>query len=88
MASIFSRDRRSELFRPARDKRRLQVAGCNIGIGVNAERHLAILFIGNPDVHQPEQLTHHLLRRLAVLPEILAEIQVAGNRDSRGSRGL
>src|SRR5438477_9327304 len=46
---------------------------------MNAESGLAIFFIGDSDVDEAEQFRHNVLGGLAVFPEILTEVQIAGD---------
>ena len=59
-----------------------------IHAGFNAQRHLHVLFVGDDDVHQLDQFRHHLDGRLAPLPQVLAIVQVAGDRQAARARLL
>ncbi len=55
---------------------------------LDSERHLDVLFIGDGDVYELHQFPHHLGRRLAPFPKILAVIEIAGNRQTALARRL
>ena len=54
----------------------------DIGFALDPQRHLAILFIGDCNIDELHQLAHHLDCRLAVLPQILPVIEIAGDSQS------
>ena len=61
---------------------RIELPGLHIDTGGNAQRFLAILFVGDADVDVLHQFRHHLRRRFAVLPQLAAEVEVAGYGDA------
>ena len=58
----------------------------HIDIDRDAERLLTVLFIGDTDIDELHEILHYLGRRLAVLPELASEIEVARDRHT-GSFG-
>ena len=62
--------------------RAIQLAGVHIHFGLDAERHLHVLFVGDGDIDVLHQLAHHFCGGLAPFPEILAVVQIAGNGES------
>ena len=57
--------------------RRIELARVYVHIGLNAQRHLAIFLVRDRDIDGLHQLLHHLGRRLAPFPQILAIVQIA-----------
>jgi len=55
----------------------IKLAGFNININADAERFLAILFIGNADIDMFDQFAHHFRRAFAIFPKFAAEIEIA-----------
>src|SRR5947208_3631211 len=53
----------------------------------DAERLLAVFFVGDADIRHRDELPHHLRRRLAVLPEILAIVVVARHSQPHAPSG-
>ena len=51
----------------------------HIGLTLDPQRHLAILFVGDADIDELHQLAHHLHRGLPVLPQIFAVVEIAGD---------
>ena len=66
----------------------VEFARMDVDIGLDAERHLHILFVGDGDIDEPHQFAHHLHRGLAPLPEVLAVVEVAGNGEPLSARLL
>ena len=60
----------------------VQLAGVNAGLHLDAEALLAVLLVGDHDVDILGDLGHDLDRLLAPLPQLLAVVEVAGDRDA------
>src|SRR5207248_8253748 len=50
--------------------------------GLDAERHLDVLFVRNRDIDEGHELTHHVGSGSAPLPEVLAIVEIAGNGEA------
>ena len=61
---------------------RVQLAGLHVDAGGNAQRFLAILFVGDADVDVLHEFRHDLRCGFAVLPQLAAEVEVAGYGDA------
>lgn len=66
----------------------VELAALHVGLGADAQGLLEILLVGDGDIHIAGQLAHHFLGFLAVFPEILAVVQVAGNGQAHLLGGL
>ena len=60
----------------------IQLAGLHVHVGGDLQGLLHVLLVGNGHVHVVCDLTHDLGSLLAILPQVLAVVQVAGDGDA------
>ena len=68
--------------------RRIELTAFDVHIRLNAQRLLAVFFIGDTHIDVLDQFVHDVGCRLAVFPQLAAIVEIAGNRNAGFLRRL